>query len=508
VCEGGKLRCRENGSETGSGTLSTNGKVFLINPNGVLFAPGSSVNVGGLVASTLNISDSDFLNGNYVFANNGSAGGVTNQGTINAANEAVLIGPQVKNEGVIAAQVTGLTAGNTGDVIVAQSGSGSNYNIGGLVGSNVQGSIAQCYNLGKVSVGLNGDGYNTSIGGLVGENDGNNGSATISNSYNSGTVSVGVDISGNYSIGGLVGHNYDDGGHANIWYSYSSGVVVVTRVIGIYPVGTNQYVGRLVGLNNGTIISSYWNSDSAGTLDGIGSGDATGIGSLTTAQMKNSDNFIGWDFNTIWGIKAGQSYPYLFNPGIVVVNPTNNNPTSPINNTYQETVSAAQQLDFRFKNITGKTGSEMTNGQKIVLINEGSNTADLNSGSSAIASSGFHVAEISYVNSQSEQGLILNHGMLDVVVQSQNTVAIVVPVDTFVTTDSNTTVQLSATLANGQSLPDWLHFDDYTGTFIGMPPVGLTGAVDIKVMARDIKGTEAVTTFKLIIGESDVQGKR
>ena len=92
------------------GTLSANGKVFLINPNGVLFAPGSQVNVGGLVASTLNMSDSDFMSGKTAFG--GSGGSVINQGSITATNYAVLIGPQVKNEGVISAQVTGMAAGS------------------------------------------------------------------------------------------------------------------------------------------------------------------------------------------------------------------------------------------------------------------------------------------------------------------------------------------------------------------------------------------------------------
>ena len=50
------------------GSLSANGKVFLVNPNGILFGQGAQVNVGGLVASTLNISDSEFMAGKYNFS--------------------------------------------------------------------------------------------------------------------------------------------------------------------------------------------------------------------------------------------------------------------------------------------------------------------------------------------------------------------------------------------------------------------------------------------------------
>ena len=59
------------------GNLSANGKVFLVNPNGVLFGRSASVNVGALVASTRNISNRDFMAGNYQFSGD-AAGAVSN----------------------------------------------------------------------------------------------------------------------------------------------------------------------------------------------------------------------------------------------------------------------------------------------------------------------------------------------------------------------------------------------------------------------------------------------
>ncbi len=85
------------------GALQSNGRVFLINPNGILFGPGSQVDVAGLVASTLNLSDADFLGGRLRFTEEPGAGSVINQGAINAASggQVYLVGPAVKNEGVI-----------------------------------------------------------------------------------------------------------------------------------------------------------------------------------------------------------------------------------------------------------------------------------------------------------------------------------------------------------------------------------------------------------------------
>lgn len=99
------------------GSLSANGQVFLLNPNGVLFGSGAQVNVGGLVASSLGLSDADFMAGNLRFVRDGAAtpGAVLNQGSITVPGGVVaLIGPDVRNTGTITATAgaIGLAAGD------------------------------------------------------------------------------------------------------------------------------------------------------------------------------------------------------------------------------------------------------------------------------------------------------------------------------------------------------------------------------------------------------------
>lgn len=66
------------------GALNANGRVFIINSNGVLFKAGSSVNAAALVASTLNTNPADFLaaKGTYVFTAKSGTGSVINDGDI------------------------------------------------------------------------------------------------------------------------------------------------------------------------------------------------------------------------------------------------------------------------------------------------------------------------------------------------------------------------------------------------------------------------------------------
>ena len=97
-----------------NGSLLSNGQVWIIDPAGVLFGHGASVNVAGLIATTSDINDQNFLNGGpYTFGQpttNPSAA-VMNYGTISVApgGSAVLAGARVVNGGLIEAQLGDVT---------------------------------------------------------------------------------------------------------------------------------------------------------------------------------------------------------------------------------------------------------------------------------------------------------------------------------------------------------------------------------------------------------------
>jgi len=102
-------------SQSGStiaGRIDANGQVILVNPNGIFFTPTSMINVGGIIASGLNIQPNDFMNGNYIFDEVlGTDGAVINSGIINASlgGNVALIGRQVENDGLIVANLGSVT---------------------------------------------------------------------------------------------------------------------------------------------------------------------------------------------------------------------------------------------------------------------------------------------------------------------------------------------------------------------------------------------------------------
>ena len=100
------------------GVLNANGKVYLVNANGVLISKDATVNTAGFLASTLNITDENFNKEHFVFEADGSQGSVVNLGTIEVreGGYVVLLGKQVSNEGTVMA-TKGTVALGSGDKI-------------------------------------------------------------------------------------------------------------------------------------------------------------------------------------------------------------------------------------------------------------------------------------------------------------------------------------------------------------------------------------------------------
>src|SRR6185369_10429457 len=103
------------------GAMQANGRIFLLNPYGVVFGANARVDVGGLVASSLSLSNADFNAGRYSLTSvdpsaSAQRGAVRNEGVISAPGGTVaLVGPEVSNSGRIEAAGgrVGLAAANS-----------------------------------------------------------------------------------------------------------------------------------------------------------------------------------------------------------------------------------------------------------------------------------------------------------------------------------------------------------------------------------------------------------
>jgi len=86
-----------------NGVLTSNGHVYLLNPSGIIIGAGARIDVAGLVASSLDLSNEDFLAGKLKFSEVPGAGAVQNQGTIDTGpgGRVYLVGSSVENSGII-----------------------------------------------------------------------------------------------------------------------------------------------------------------------------------------------------------------------------------------------------------------------------------------------------------------------------------------------------------------------------------------------------------------------
>ena len=117
------------------GTLDANGRVVLINGNGMLFGKGAQVNVGSLIATSTDGTDSDLLAGKFTKAGNQNAS-IVNNGSITAASggTVALVAPNVTNAGTVQAKLGAVSLGAANAFTV-------DFNGDGLVSFAAQGDV-------------------------------------------------------------------------------------------------------------------------------------------------------------------------------------------------------------------------------------------------------------------------------------------------------------------------------------------------------------------------------
>ena len=119
------------------GQIKANGSLWLVNPAGILVGPGARIDVGGFIASTLNVSDTDFLAGRLTFTSAGHAGIVSNAGTISTAGggRIYLVGQTVENSGTLHAPGGEVLLGGGQNVALVDTGHpGVSVKLGGASG--------------------------------------------------------------------------------------------------------------------------------------------------------------------------------------------------------------------------------------------------------------------------------------------------------------------------------------------------------------------------------------
>ena len=259
----------------------------------------------GYTISNLQINR-DTSNGQGLFGSLGSGSVVRDIGLVNVKIEGrQIIGGLVgSNRGtIIGSYVVGEVRGLTNDPFQGT--------VGGLVGNNL-GVIINSHATGRVL----GNNY---IGGLVGWNAPN---ARIINSYASG------DVRGNASLGGLAGINL---GSINNGYATGqvngntdvSGLVgriemVRAEIVNSYAIGSvygNDGLGGLTRRYDGSIIASYWNSQTSIAQGGGGIGKTTVQLQSQTPTIPVNGIYKNWD-SADWDFGNSTQYPILkYAPG-------------------------------------------------------------------------------------------------------------------------------------------------------------------------------------------------
>jgi filamentous hemagglutinin family protein len=288
------------------GSLNANGQVYLINPNGVLFGAGAQVNVGGLVASTLNLNDAE-LSANQRSFSGGGTGQVVNQGMINtsAGGYVALIGNTASNQGTINTPqgTTVLGAGNA--VTLTFQG---NQLLKVVVDQGVINSLADNGGLIRADGGavFMSAGAKDSLLSSVVSNSGVVQARTVEN-RNGTIVLLGGMSAGTTLVGGTLDASAPDGGNGG-FIETSAAYVKVADGATVTTLAANGQSGTwLIDPVDFTIAASGGDMSGATLSSNLGSGNVTiqsTSGANGTAGDVNVNDAVSWSTDNTLTLNA------------------------------------------------------------------------------------------------------------------------------------------------------------------------------------------------------------
>ncbi|RTL89867.1 filamentous hemagglutinin N-terminal domain-containing protein [Ancylobacter aquaticus] len=286
-----------------AGTNAVIGNIGLV---GGTIAGGSATGalVGTNKGAITNTSSSATVTGGL---QTGGLVGHMLSGSVSSSSASGTVTGGTRTGGLVGYLVSGLVTASyaTGDV-------SGGTNVGGLIGSTTSSTpISGVYATGNVAgtatvgglIGLNSSaltkayatGNVTSTGANAGGLVGSQNSTSLTLSYATGSVT------GTTSIGGLIGILASDS--ATINQTYATGKVTGTSSVG-------GLIGSATYTTQPNITQNYFDTNTTGQSNGVGSTSFAGITGLTTVQARDADSYVGWDFDTVW-YQAGDMRPIL-----------------------------------------------------------------------------------------------------------------------------------------------------------------------------------------------------
>jgi len=294
-----------NGSQV-MGRINANGQVYLVNPNGILFGSGSQINVGGLVASTLDIQDASLNSSARTFSGNGS-GRILNLGTLNAASGGyvALLGNQVSNQGAIVAQLGSVVLGGGSAVTLNFNG---NSLVNMVVDQSVLNSLAENGGLIKADGGmvmLSAGAKDTLLASMV-NNTGEIEAHTIVNHEGQITLLGGM-AAGTVNVAGTLDASAPNGGNGGLIETSAAHVTVADAAKISTAASTGETGTWLIDPNDFTVAAAGGDISGATLSANLGannvvlqsnSGQAAGAGNL------NVNDAVSWSANTALTLTA------------------------------------------------------------------------------------------------------------------------------------------------------------------------------------------------------------